>query len=140
MDKLLLDADLVQFDPVFSGAVLMGPPPVPIKASGKVTVMGKLICLQGDEKKVQLQIGYIKPPYVIPGMGMLKIIKLAGNQVSKKTVNGKKALLKGSVFDAEFTVLSPAQQPTAAGPVPDAKPKYKGKGKFISLNLKCTSK
>jgi hypothetical protein len=45
-------------------------------------------------------------------------------------------LLKGGDFTAKFTVSAPAQQQTAAGPVPDPMALYTGTGKFITTNSK----
>jgi hypothetical protein len=41
------------------------------------------------------------------------------NLSSLTKATGKPALLKGSTFQAMFSVSSPAMQPTPAGPVPD---------------------
>jgi hypothetical protein len=45
-------------------------------------------------------------------------------------------MLVGSTFTAAFSVQSPAQQPTAAGPVPDPAPRYSGTGSFVTTNIK----
>ncbi|WP_461535203.1 hypothetical protein [Spongorhabdus nitratireducens] len=137
-DIAIITGDQVQFLPAQGAATLMAPALIPINGSGTLTIMGKPICLEGDEKNVQLPIPYIAGPYIIPGMGLLKITALGGDQLSKKALNGKKMILKGSQFDAEMQVTAPAQQPTPTGPVPDGTPKYTGKGQFISTNIKFT--
>ena len=77
------------------------------------------------------------PQYSIPGVGILSIQSLAGNQKAKKNKSGSKAvLLKGATFTAKFQVAVPAQQPTPTGPIPDATPQYSGTGTFITKNLK----
>ena len=134
MDTIIIDGDQVKFNPSFPPAAFIGLAPVAIEGSGTATVSGNPVCLEGDEKKVELDVKYTAGPYVTPGEGTLKIIALAGDQLAQKTCNGEKLILKGSLFDAEFTVKSPAKQPTPNGPVPDATPKYMGKGTFESTN------
>ena len=139
-DTILIDQDQVMFMPSF-GAAMVVVLPGQLKASGKATVGGKKIGLVGDEAQVQVAgCMYTAPPYVIPGTGTLKIDQLAGDQKAQHTtVGGTKVLLKGSNFTAKFEVQSPAQQPTAGGPVPDATPMYSGgQGNFVSTNLKVT--
>ena len=133
---VLVESDIFQFMPFAGAAIFIGAPITSMQATGTMTVMGKKVCLEGDESKVQLPISYIAAPYVIPGMGTLKIKKLASSQIASKTVNGKKILLKTDMFDSEFQVSAPAQQPTPGGPVPDSTPSYNGKGQFIRTNIK----
>ena len=135
-DLAIIHGDLAMFQPNF-GAALVTVPPGGMSATGTMTIMGKKVCLEGDEKKVSVPGTYIKPPYVIPGMGTVTIKKLAGDQLTKKSLNGKKMILKGKMYDTEFTVSAPAMQPTPTGPVPDGGPKYNGKGQFVSTNVKC---
>ena len=106
--------------------------------TGKDKIDGKLVCVDGDEKKVTVPgCPYITPQYSIPGVGMLFIESLADNQKAKKTKSkGKPVLLKGGQFKAKFTVLVPAQQPSVPSPIPDNTPQYSGTGTFISMNLK----
>ncbi len=120
--------------------------PLPLMmGSGTDTVMMMKGCLEGDEQKVKLPgIMFAKPPaYPVPGVGMFSIDKLGGDQLSKKTkCDGKKLILKGSEFDAVFTVMSPPMQlpPPASGGAPDtSKFEYKGKGKFIPNQTKATA-
>jgi len=136
MDTVILEGDMAQFQPAMGAATLIGMLMVPLSGTGTLMITGKKVCLEGDEKNVQLPINYTQGPYVIPGMGILKITALGGDQLSTKLVNGKKLILKGSNFQAEMQVTAPAQQPTPNGPVPDATPKYAGQGQFTSLNLK----
>lgn len=133
---VLVEGDMAQFLPVAGQAVLIGALVAPMQASGTMTVMGKKVCLEGDEANVKVMLNYIAGPYVIPGMGTLIIKQLDSGQIATKTENSKKLLLQGGFFDSEFQVSAPAQQPTPTGPVPDGTPKYNGKGQFISTNLK----
>ena len=121
------------------GAALVFAPPGKMQASGTMTVTGKEVCLEGDEANVMIDAPYIAPPYVIPGQGKVIIKALAGDQLTKKTQHaGKPIILQGVMFDTEFQVTAPAQQPTPTGPVPDGTPKYNGKGQFITTNTKYT--
>ena len=136
---MLIDGDEVLFLPNF-GAAVVTPQPGKIAGSGPKTLGGKKVCVDGDEKKVEVKgCTYITPVYSIPGTGTLKITALGGGQKAKKTqTGGKKILLAGSKFEAGFEVQSPAKQPPPGPgpPVPDATPKYSGKGKFLTNNTK----
>jgi len=136
-DFILMEGDTVMFIPAFSPAVVVVQPGK-LQGSGPATIGGKKICVDGDESKVAVAgCTYITPQYSIPGTGTLKISALAANQKAKKTqTGGKIVLLKGGNFTAKFEVQSPAQQPTPAGPVPDATPQYSGNGMFITTNMK----
>ena len=140
-DLVLVDADIVMFMPTFGAAVVVVQPGQ-MKATGPATINGKKICVDGDEKQVQVPgCMYVAPPYVIPGTGTLKIDSLAGDQKAQHSnVAGKLMLLKGSNFTAKFEVQSPAQQPAPPGPpVPDATPSYGGgQGQFIPANQTVT--
>jgi len=138
-DFILIDNDVVNFLPAF-GAATVVVQPGNIKGSGPATLSGKKLCVDGDEKQVQVPgCMYIAPPHVIPGTGTLKIAALAPNQKATKTNTGSKAvLLKGSQFDAKFEVQSPAQQPPPGPgpPIPDSMTQYMGKGMFVTTNMK----
>jgi hypothetical protein len=136
-DFILIEGDKANFIPAF-GIAMVVVKPGDLKGSGPATIGGKKMCVEGDETKVSVPgCMYTAGPYSIPGTGTLKIASLAGNQTAKKTTTGGKAvLLKGMMFTAKFEVQSPAQQPTAAGPVPDSTPFYSGQGTFIASNSK----
>ena len=138
-DFILIDGDIANFIPAF-GIAMVVVRPGSLKGSGPATIGGKKMCVDGDEKSVsEAGCMYTAGAYVIPGVGTLKIDKLAGDQTAKKTNTGGKAvLLKGTVFTAKFEVQSPAQQPTPYGTQPDATPFYSGQGLFITTNLKFT--
>ena len=138
MDFILINNDIAQFLPSFGAAIVIGRPGT-IRASGASSFNGKKVCVEGDEDSVQVQgCMYTSGAFVIPGTGTLKIAALGGNQTAQHTRSGgKKMLLKGSMFQAKFEVLSPAQQPSAAGPIPDPMPQYTGgQGQFITTNTK----
>ncbi len=134
-DLVVIDGDMAMFLPAF-GAAMVVVRPGPITGSGPATTTGHAACLEGDEGSVSVPgCMYVAPPYVIPGTGTLQIDQLAGDQLAQTVVGaGKKLILKGSQFVAKFTVASPAQQPQATGPVPDATPNYSGNGQFVTTN------
>lgn len=136
-DFILTTGDKAIFNPTFGQAIVTVRPGNLI-GTGTDKINRKLVCVDGDEKKVIVSgCPYMTPQYSIPGLGMLSITSLAGNQKAKTTKSGGKAvLLKGASFQAKFQVMVPAQQPSAPSPIPDATPQYSGTGKFITTNLK----
>ena len=123
------------FNPNFGQAIVTVRPGNLI-GTGKDKINQKLGCVDCDEKKViVLGCPYMTPQYSIPGVGMLVIQSLVGNQKAQKTKSGgKPVLLKGEQFQAKFTVMVPAQQPLVPSPIPDSTPQYSGTGTFISMN------
>ncbi|MEM9903561.1 MAG: hypothetical protein AAF921_00860 [Cyanobacteria bacterium P01_D01_bin.44] len=138
-DFILIDGDMVTFNPAFGQATVVVQPGK-LAGSGKGSVGGKALCIDGDEKDVSVPgCTYIAGPYSIPGTGTLKIDALAGNQKASKTKSGgKPVLLKGGMFTAKFEVQSPAQQPPPGpgSPIPDANTAYPGNGTFQTTNTK----
>ena len=136
-DFILTTGDLAMFNPTFQAIVTVRPGN--LVGPGKDKVNGKIVCVDGDEKKgVVPSCPYMTPQYSIPGMGMLTIESLAGNQKAQKTKSGgKPVLLKGGSFKAKFQVMMPAQQPPPGpdSPIPDATPQYSGGGTFITTNI-----
>lgn len=136
-DFILTTGDKAQFNPTF-GQATVGVRLGDLFGSSQDKINGKPICVDGDEKKV-IVVGcpYTTPQYSIPGVGMLSIQSLAGNQKAKKTKSGgKPVLLKGSSFQSKFQVMVPAQQPSVPNPIPDTTPQYAGTGSFITTNMK----
>ena len=140
--QMLIDGDTVLFLPAF-GAATVVVQPGRLAGSGRATLGGKKICVDGDESKVSVPgCVYMTAQHSIPGTGTLKIAALAGDQKAGKSKTGGKAvLLKGSQFTAKFEVQSPAQQPPPGpgSPVPDATPQYSGKGQFMPAKQTVTS-
>jgi len=141
-DFVLLDGDTVMFLPAF-GAATVVVQPGKLAGSGPATAGGKKVCVDGDEKNVQVAgCQYIAGPYSIPGTGTLSISALAGDQKAQKTKTGGKAvLLKGGNFTAKFKPdpgLAAAKQPPPGpgSPIPDATPEYSGQGTFVTTNTK----
>ena len=138
-DYILVDGDKANFISAF-GAANVVVKPGNLKGSGPATFNGKKICVEGDESNLSVPgCMYTAGPHSIPGTGTLKIDGLAGDQKSKKTkIGGKAILLKGSTFTAKFEVQSPAQQPPKGPtpPQPDPTPSYSGIGSFTKSNKK----
>src|SRR5262245_42780145 len=136
-DLVVIDGDQALFLPSF-GAAIVVVQPGQMQGSGPASCTGKKICVEGDEARVAVQgCTYMTPLYCIPGTGTLKIAALAPDQVAQKTRTGGTAhILVGSQFEAVFEVQSPAQQPPPGSgpPIPDATPKYSGKGSFLTTN------
>ena len=137
-DSILTTGDQAMFNPTFGQAIVIVRPGNLI-GSSKDKVNGKIVCVDGDEKKVIVPgCTYMTSKYSIPGVGILTIESLAGDQKAKKTNSGgKPVLLKGSSFKAKFQVMVPAQQPPPGpgSPIPDSTPQYSGSGTFITTNL-----
>ncbi|RKN01410.1 hypothetical protein [Aquimarina sp. AD10] len=137
MDLIIMDGDTVQFSTIGAITLLPPMPTTVIKASGETTINGKKVCVEGDEKKVEIaNCSYIIPPFTIPGSGTLKINNLAPNQLTQKSKSDNKSLiLKGKLFIAIFEVKSPAKQPPPIN-APDPLPMHIGTGKLIPNNIK----
>ena len=137
-DFILATGDQAIFLPAFGAATVTVAPGV-LAGTGKTNIIKKPVCVDGDEKKVMVPgCAYITASHSIPGVGMLSIESLAGDQKGKKVKSGGKAvLLKGGQFHAKFQVVTPAQMPAPPGPpVLDATPSYSGKGNFVTTNAK----
>jgi hypothetical protein len=139
MDRILVDGDQAMFQPSF-GAAAVVVQPGHIRGTGKATLNGKPLCIEGDEGSVSVPgCNYQTPQYSIPGVGTLEIAALGGDQKGQKTRTGSKpVLLVGGSFTARFKVSAPAQQPqpAPAPPTPDLLTEYSGSGTFVSANAK----
>ncbi len=137
MDLIIMDGDTVQFSTIGAITLLPPMPTTVIEGSGKTTINGKKVCVEGDEKKVEIaNCSYTIPPFTIPGSGTLKINSLAPNQLTQKSKSGNKSLiLKGELFTAIFEVKSPAKQPPPVN-MPDPLPMHIGTGELIPSNNK----
>ncbi len=135
MKHPIVDGDMVSFLPTY-GSALVTPIPTTITGTAeKTNATGAALCLEGDEEDVESAgCMYIAPPYVIPGSGTLKIDSLASDQLTENTtVEGKKVILKGVMFDAIFTVDSPATDPSSGSP--DSATEHSGgQGMFTTAN------
>jgi hypothetical protein len=137
-DYLIITGDQAVFQPAF-GAATVAVRPGRIAGSGSGSLKGQAVCVVGDEKNVLVPgCVYMTTSHPIPGVGTLKISELAGNQRARKTsFDGRKALLKGGTFKADFQVDTPAQKPLeSGGTAPDTTSHYQGRGNFITTNTK----
>ena len=138
-DNILVTDDTVSFDKMFQMAEVEIPL-VKIKGNGKMTIGGKAVCLDGDEKEVKAE----NCPYkanggtITGGFGTVEILMITPQHKAKKTTDsGKPVLLKGSTFYAKFTVKSPGLDATKQN-APDPMTLYIGTGKFEAANQKHT--
>ncbi len=143
LDIALVNGDYAIFDNLLVGGMVTAPiPPGRIRGSSNATINKQKVCVEGDEDSVIVpNCPYIAGSFVIPGMGTFKIKRVNVNhdQIATKTNIGKKAvLLKGSLFEAVFTVDTPAQQPNPPAPntLDQVQKQYKGTGRFQSFNTR----
>jgi len=132
LDTIILDGDEVEF----SLPDILVTEKTTIKASGKTTVNGKKVCVQGDEESIEIpNCSYISGPF-LNGKGTLTVKKLVPAQLTQKARSGNKPMiLRGKPFIAQFKVTTKAMQPPPAN-TPDPVPFYIGIGKFIPGNEK----
>lgn len=133
-DPILITGDQVIFDSAFGLANVVVRPGV-MQGTGKASVMGKKVCVAGDEMRVMVSgCPYTTATHSTPGTGSLMIQKLVPQQESLRTKSGKKpVLIATSKFVAKFMVMVPAQMPAPPGPpVPDTTIQYVGTGEFKS--------
>lgn len=138
-DYIMVTGDMILITIAAPTTVMTLVAPVPLKGSSSdVKVNGMYICLEGDELPVSVQPPqpYISPPYVIPGTGTVKLTLNPDNKTEKTKNGGEIILIKGTPFKAEFSVASPAMQPTPGGPVPDPASKKSGQAEFITTNTR----
>ncbi|MCB0375312.1 MAG: hypothetical protein KDD04_05275, partial [Sinomicrobium sp.] len=116
LDTIIIDGDEVEFSTIATLTLIPGKPKTQIKATGKTTLNGKKVCVEGDEKNVEItNCSYTMPPFTVPGSGTLKIKQLVPNQLTQKAASGnKRIILQGKLFIAQFDVTSPAKQPPPA--------------------------
>lgn len=139
LDFVIFDGDEVKFLPTFKIASVQVRPGK-MKASGKTTIKGRKVCVDGDEGEVEVSpCKYTTFKHSKEGIGSLKIKKLAAGQLTKKTYSGnKRIILKGIFFESLFEVKTPAEDitPVASGgpPIPDTTRYYTGIGQLVTDN------
>ena len=147
-DFIVVDGDIVAFQPAFTQATVSVPPCRIQASSGREAsqpaqlVNGRRCCVKGDEATVRVTATYIAGGFTIPGTGTITIPGdklLPRVHVAKDTtLDGKKVLLQGQgmPFTAVLDVQVPARMPNAPGPpVPDPCPRYEGRGTFKTANF-----
>lgn len=133
-DYILINGDQAIFEVNFQAATVAVRPGT-LTASGPATFSSINICVVGDEKSVVVPgCVYSTPTFTTPGSGTITIKKLNDDQVADKTFSRTiPVMLKGSKFQALFTVNDPASDPLEfQDPVPD----YDGTGSFETTNGK----
>jgi len=116
--------------------------PIPMVGSCvAATVSGHPFCVEGDELPMALRapLAYSALPFLIPGRGRLVLMLRSEHWARSSSVNGRRYLRRGPRFHARFEVLTPAMQPTAAGPVPDAASFHMLHGVYLPLAHAVTS-
>ena len=110
--------------------------PVPMVGSAATVLVSAMpTCVLGDEvpPAVRGPLAYTAPPFVTPGTGMLKVIVLPGTNLTVPTnTGGKPIIIKGTTFQAIFTVATPAVNPVTG--VPDPVAVKTGTARFITSN------
>lgn len=131
MDFVILSGDQAVFDVAFSPAIIV-PVPGVITGTAQAQSNGPTACVVGDEVSVRVPgVAYTSGAFTMPGVGMLTILALGGDQQAVQgRSGGKPFILKGSIFQAQLQVLAPASNPTSADPVPI----YFGTGQFVTTN------
>ncbi|WP_299259825.1 hypothetical protein [uncultured Aquimarina sp.] len=133
MDMIIMDGDTVEFSAMAPTTLI---PPIlktVIKASGKTTINGKKVCVEGDEKKVEISCPYVMSPFM-GGVGTVTIKQLGSDQLTKKTKSGnKRVILKGSILQAELTVDVKGKDTNG---LEDPIATYQVQGKLIPANTK----
>lgn len=137
-DFVIRTGDMIQITIPPPAVVPMIEAPVPLIGTGEtVIVVGTPICLEGDELPPELRapMPYTAPPFAIPGTGTLEVILVPGvNTTVVSIVEGRPALIKGTPFEAIFTVQVPAHAPAPGAP-PDPVMVKPGTAEFITTNL-----
>jgi hypothetical protein len=133
-DFVLVDGDQVIFIPTFGPAQVVVHPGR-LRATGP-TFERKRMCVEADARDVAVAgCSYVTTTHTIPGVGTLKIDRLAPDQTSRTKYEGWRVLLRGSQFVARFEVQTPALLPSLlSSPLPDPMRRYLGSGSFLSSN------
>lgn len=127
---VVIDGDTLKFETLFGPNTVTPIEPCVIHGSGNATVMGKKICVLGDETKVSISALYTKSAYQTPGNGDITITALSIDQQVEFAHSPTSVIVVGSKFIALFTPNSPASDPTL-GPDPSPTP-TSGSGQFIN--------
>lgn len=135
-DYILVDNDIVQFNYDFAPADVNVMDGI-IEASGEPLLNGKKICIDGDQDSVFVPgCVYTVGLHTIIGFGTLRICSLSPHQKAEKLKsNNRSVLLKGTTFEASFSVIIPALMPPPVS-TPDPIAIYYGTGSFDTTNDK----
>jgi hypothetical protein len=133
-DFVLVDGDQVIFIPTFGPAQVVVQPGR-LRATGP-TFERQRMCVEADARDVAVAgCSYVTTTHTIPGVGTLKIDRLAPDQTSRTKYEGWRVLLRGTQFIARFEVQTPALSPSiGSSPLPDPMRRYLGSGSFLNSN------
>ncbi|CDH32124.1 hypothetical protein [Xenorhabdus bovienii] len=131
-EAIVIDGDMLQFDPNFEHRQVKIPNPGKISGTGHAQVNGKKVCILGDEKQVRVSAIYTTETHTTPGTGTITISALDTSQQALQCTSGAALIIKGQKFTALFTPESPAINNTVTPPQPDVMTPSSGKGSFIT--------
>lgn len=132
-DNPVVDGDIVTFLPPFIQRTVMVAGVVKFSGTSHVTCNGKAMCTLGDETRVSASADYLIPAYS-PGKGIVKIQTMAPNQIAPTVlIASKPVLLRGTMFIAQFTPMTPAIN-TSSG-VPDPNVPGTGQGMVVTTTV-----
>ncbi|WP_036768614.1 hypothetical protein [Photorhabdus australis] len=131
-EAIVVDGDLLQFDPNFGNRQVTVPNPGKISGTGHAQVSGKKVCILGDEGQVRVSATYITATHTTPGTGTITISALDASQQALQCTSGAALIIKGQQFTAMFTPESPAINNTVSPPQSDVTTPSSGKGRFIT--------
>ncbi|MCP1489810.1 hypothetical protein J3D48_006220 [Pseudomonas fluorescens] len=128
---VVINGDTVKFDQTFGNRTAISPTTT-ITGTGKATINNNKICIQGDEKQVEIMnVPYTTPSHTVPGTGTLTILALDISQQAQKTASGQAVILEGQKFKAQFLPTQPAMTPPPVS-TPDLASPTMGTGRFIA--------
>lgn len=137
---IVVDGDMLQFDPLFGNRQVTPTGPARIRGSGHATVNGRRICVEADTGPAVFKVpAQYQVPGHSPGMGIITIKSLTPNHKALQRTTQGVIVTEGGKFLAEFTPTTPAMsssvppQPEPGYPAPST-----GTGCFlISQTLAC---
>ena len=133
MPALLLDSDLVVFEPNFDTAIAVGALAAPVPGSGLATADGRAVCHEADVTSVTVTVAYSTPACPTPGSGRITIESLENDQLSSIVEDsGEPVVLASGRLTATLEVLAPATGPPPSS-VPDQVTSYRGSAQFQSI-------
>ncbi len=109
LDTIVVDGDLLMFEPMFGHRIVTVLAPVTIRGTGMCQIGGRRVCVVGDEKILQINALYNAPPFLL-GQGKI-IVTLMPDQIALPVTSGRALITKGQRFMAMFMPIQPAKMP-----------------------------
>ncbi|MDE9453171.1 hypothetical protein [Xenorhabdus bovienii] len=131
-EAIVIDGDMLQFDPNFEHRQVKILNPGKISGTGHAQVNGKKVCILGDEKQVRVPATYFTATHTTQGKGTITISALDTSQQALQCTSGAVLIIKGQKFTAVFTPELLAINNTITPPEQDVMVKSLGKGSFIT--------